>query len=463
MEQAIRRITSGAPAPRSSRITVGAPRVARAPRAARMPARRKPRRKPNYQAALYDPTQQLAGKGLAGAAKALTNLEFGPQRAAINRTLGVATRQGTALADRAQGYYGQLDRAAAPISAQEGAIGQLLNTTLGTNASSGNAAIAAALKAAQDRAAADEQVRGLIGGSQTAGASAEAQAANDLVTQNTQTAQNAAAASTADYQHLADLSRSATAAAGGEAHTELLNRLANQQAGYRGQLTDLAKTEGAANSKNLTGLRQQAFENLITQKGLNIKTAQLRADTALGRAKLTEDRRQKAADRRVKLRVARLSHRATITAQKARTRQQLDTVNAYGYSNREWLRMGTRQRQQAIMAFKKQSTQATTRPKTGRAAGKKGPSAHSVGIVTQIENARSDAASDPKLTTLGGAKLQQKFVKRGLPPMLAQAAQQLHDFGYVTPATQAALERAGVTVPAAWKRTGAQALPVSIH
>jgi hypothetical protein len=287
------------------------------------PPRRRPRKpKGRYTGPLYDPTQQLSGPDLHNAASSLTELEFGPQRAAINRALGLATTQGTALADRAQGYYQQLDQAQAPIAGQEAAIGQALNTSLGTNASTGNAAIAASLKAAQDRAAADEQVRGQIGGSQTAGASSEAQAAGDVIAQNTNTAQNQATASSADWQHLADLSRTATAAAGGEAHNQLLNRLANQQAGYRGQLTDLGAKQGAANSKNLTDLRQQAFENLITQGGLNIKSAQLRADTALGQARITEDRRQSQADRRVRLRIARDARLATQAANDAKAARQ---------------------------------------------------------------------------------------------------------------------------------------------
>jgi hypothetical protein len=96
--------------------------------------------------------------------------------------------------------------------------------------------------------------------------------------------------------------------------------------------------------------------------------------------------------------------------------------------------------------------------RAGRARRASAPSAHSVGIVSQVENARNDAMTDPKLKNLSGAKLQQRYVKRGLPPLLATAAQQLHDFGYVTAETQAALERSGVTLPQAWRQTGAQAI-----
>lgn len=443
----------GSAANRGSHVTVTAH--------TRTPPARRPGRKPRqpYSGALYDPTQQLSGKDLAGAAHDLTALEFGPQRAAINRALGLATTQGTALADRAQGYYQQLDQTDAPIATQEAAIGQLLGSKLSGNADTANAAIAAALKGAQDRAAADEAVRGQIGGSQTGLAGQEAQAANNVVAENTQAAQDAATASSADYQHLADLARQARQAAGGEAHNELLNRLANIQAGYRGQLTDLSKTEGAANSKNLTNLRQQAFNNLITQAGLNIKRDQLTADTALGQQKLAEDRRQAQADRRVRLRIARDARVATQAANAAKTSGKLDEVNKWGVSNRDWLAMSRKDRLAAIRDY----TNATTHGKgKGKGAGSQ-PTAHSVGIVSQVENARNDAKTDPKLRGLSGAKLQQKFVKRGLSPLYATAAQQLHDFGYVTAEVQAALERSGVTLPAAWRQSGAAALPPTIR
>jgi hypothetical protein len=449
IQLAIRRVQAqraAPPAPAAGRVT-------QETRVTGSRTRGKPKRRRGHTGALYDPTQQLSGNDLAGAANDLTNLEFGPQRSAINRALGVATTQGTALADRAQGYYQQLDQTDAPIAGQEAAIGQLLSDKLGGNATAANTAIAASLKGAQDRAAADEQVRGQIGGSQTAGASSEAQQAGDVVTENTHAAQDAGTASTGDFQQLATLARQSRQQAGGEAHTELLNRLANQQAGYRGQLTDLGKSEGAARSKNLTDLRQQAFENLITQRGLNIKAADLAAQTTLGQQKLAEDRRQSQADRRVRLRIARDARLATKQANDAKAQGKANDINKYGISNAQWLGMSTQQRLAAIRDF----TKAAHVPGKGGKGGASAPSAHSVGIVTQVENARNDAMTDPKLKNLSGAKLQQRYVKRGLPPLYATAAQQLHDFGYVTPETQAALERSGVTLPAAWRQTGAQA------
>lgn len=427
------------------------------------PKPRKPKRKRvPYSGALYDPGQQLSGGDLAKAARDLTSLEFGPQKKALQRQLDTTTTQGTALADKTAGYYQDLANREAGNVGQEAAIGQLLASTLSKNAATASTATTQAQTDADARAAADAQVRGVIGqpGVRTA---EETQAAQDRIAAEGQRATDAAASSTASYQQLADLAGRARAQAGGEAHTELLNRLATAQTGIRQQLADLGAQEGASRSKNLTDLRQQAYENLVTQRGLNIKQQDLDASTKLGQQKLAEDRRQAQADRRLKRRIARNARVATQAANAAKTGAKLDEVNKYGVSNRDWLKMSRSARLKAVRDF----TKASSRTKTAATGGAGQPTVQAQKMVSQVESGLADAQTDPKLrkyVKVAGPRLTKILTNRGLPPLLAQAAAELAKHKYVTPGTRAALERSGIVVPRAWiapyNRPGALGPPV---
>jgi hypothetical protein len=432
------------PRSRKPRKRPGAP-------AAPAPRSRRPAKRPSgrYDTPLYDPSQQLSGKDLAGAANDLVGLEFGPQKAALDRELGNVTTQGTALADRGGGYYKQLaDREAGNV-AQEQAIGDLLKTALSGNETTASTAVQGGLDAANARATADAAIRGSLGGSQAAGAASEAQAAQDRIAGQGQISKDAGALSTQSYQQLADLAGKARQQAGGEMQQQLLNRLANAQTEVRAKQQDLAGQEGPARSKALTDLRQQAFENLITQEGLNIKSSDIQAQTALGQAKIKATATENAANRASRERIAALGRQATRDASAAKAAGKANDVNKYGYSNAEWLTMSVRARQRAISDFTRQNTKDTTRPKTGGDQ----MSAQAQSMVTQVENAVSDTSTDPKLArhvNEKGPRLVQIFVKRGLPPLLAQAAAELARYKSVRPSTRAALERAGIKVPSAW-------------
>jgi hypothetical protein len=315
---------------------------------------------------------------------------------------------GHALADRAQGYYQQLDQTDAPIAGQEAAIGQLLSDKLGGNATAANTAIAASLKGAQDRAAADEAVRGQIGGSQTAGASSEAQQAGDVVTENTHAAQDAGTASTADFQQLATLARQSRQQAGGEAHTELLNRLANAGrvpgAAHRSRQErgcgDVEEPDGSASA----GVREPDHPARVEHQG--------------GRPAGADDARAAEARRGSPAVPGRPAGQVADRPGRSLGDEAGERREGAGQGERHQQVRGlqravARHEHEAALAAIRDFTKAAHVPGKGGKGGASAPSAHSVGIVTQVENARNDATTDPKLKNLSGAKLQQRYVKRG--------------------------------------------------
>lgn len=404
--------------------------------------------KANDKNALYDPTTQLSGDALRSAAGDLVNLEYGPQRAALARELENTTTQGTALAGRAADYSKQLAATDAGLPTQVAAIGQLLGDKLTANTAASQAGIDSALTGTRDRAAADSAVSGLtLPGLQTGGAEAEAQAQTGRLAELSKSAQDAGAAQSANYQGLAAISGGARAQMGNEVQGELLNRLASQQADVRGRQADESAQEGPALTKNVNDLRQQGFENLITQAGLNVKTADLKEQTANDQAKVDEAgkvRRQKARD-------ARAARQAKATADKAAKDGKASEVNSYGYTNGDWKGMSTTARQKAISDFNKQKTKDTTKPGAAKPADKM--TAAAISTRTGIDNAIADIKTDAKLQRhVGepGPRLTQILTNRGASPIVAQAAAEIAKHGQLSATTIAALKRAGVKIPAEW-------------
>lgn len=418
------------------------------------PGRRKKPAQP-YSGPLYDPTVQLSGKGLAGASRDLVNLEFRPQENALGRELANTTTQGNALVQRAGDYRQQLAENDKTLVPQVAAIGQLLGSSLGTNQSNALAAISGGLDDSHSRTAADQAVRLGVGSSiATAGADTKAQEARGIVAQQGQQSADAAAGQTAAFQQLANLAAQSREVGGREQQQELLTRLANQQADVRARQADLAGQRGAAQSKALTDLRQQAFENLVTQEGLNIKREDIAADTQLGQQKLREDRRQAQADRRLKRRIARASRVATRDANAAKTTAKANEVNKYGITNAQWLKMTPGQRLNSIRDY----TDATTRAKAGN--GKMSPAA--IKDRGTIDSMLTDAQTDPKLKKLVGVpgpELTRRFIKRGGDPLLAQAAAEIAKHGVLTYQTRQALQRRGIRVPRSWRSRPAPVQP----
>lgn len=405
---------------------------------------------------LYDPTEQLAGSDLAGAARDLVNLEFAPQEAALRRELGNVTTQGTALAQRAADYSGQIAANDAGLVAQQAAIGNTLNTQLGANATNAQKAIQQMLDQTRTAAAEDARVRGNVGGDlATAPAATEAQAAAGRVAVQGQASQDAAAASTAAYQQLADLAGRARAQAGVEVQQQLLNRLANAQGDVRARQADLGAQRGEATTKATLDLRQQAFENLITQAGLNIKRDELRAQTAEGQAKLEEQRKA----RRARTRSAAAERRLRRELDRNAAARKSNEVNKLGYTNAEWLNMSSSERRKAIIDFQRDTTSATARAREdARGAGpseRKPMTQQARDKRSRIESMVSDTRTDRKLirhVNERGPRLVQILVKRGADPLEAQAAAELARYHYLRPDTIASLRRAGVRIPRNWRR-----------
>lgn len=398
---------------------------------------------------LLDPSQQLSGTGLKNAANDLVDLEFGPQRSALQRELENVTTQGTALAQRAGDYSAQTAATDAALPGQVGAIGELLNKALGANADTATAAVKQNTTDAKATDTADMALRGGVGaGIGAQAADSEGQKQLDRLAQLTQEQKGDAAAQTANYQGLAAISGQARAQMGNEVQGQLLNRLASNQADVRGRQGDLAAQEGPARSKALTDLRQTAFENLATQAGLDIKTADLKAQTAEGQAKLEETakaRRQRARDAK-----ATRDLRRQLSDQ-ART-DKSNEPNSIGIKNSDWLKMSNSQRAKALSDYQRQKTLDTTRPSSSKPVAMTQAARDKR---TRIDSMLSDVGRDAKLQRhVGepGPRLTEILTHRGADPLEAQAAAEVAKHGYLTPETQAALERAGVRIPRKWKK-----------
>jgi hypothetical protein len=403
---------------------------------------------------LYDPTTQLSGSALSGAARDLVNLEFNPQEEALKRELGNTTTQGTALAQRAGDYSAQIAGNDATLVGQQAAIKQMLDQSLGANATAAQQVIDKNLGDARERAAADAAVRGVTIPDATAGAEREAAAATNTVGTQRQASQDAGALATQSYQQLASLSGGARAQMGQEVQGQLLNRLANQQADVRARQTELGAQRGAATSKAALDLRQQSYENLITQKGLDIKTSELQAETEKNDAatKLAERRIDETAkSRRSRERIAADNRAARSKADKAARNAQAtregNKSNKYGYTNNEWLSLPLAKRTQIV---------ADANKKPGKGAPKM--SAQAFAKRTRIDSMLSDIGNDPKLKRHQyevGPRLVEILTKRGADPLEAQAAAEIARHGTLTPATEAKLRRAGIKIPTSWRGTPA--------
>lgn len=395
---------------------------------------------------LYDPATQLSGSALRSAAGDLVNLEFAPQKTALDRELQNTTTQGTALADRAAGYSAQVADHDAGLVPQVQAIGSILNQQLGANTTAASSAIDDTLAGTRERAAADAQLRGVNVPGQVEGAEAEAGQQKGILSLLSKASADEGASTTANYSNLAALSATARAQMGNEVQGQLLNRLANQQGDVRARQADVAAQEGPALTAKVGELRQQGFENLITQAGLDIKTKDIQAQTAEGQARIEEA----AKTRRQRARDAAANRKLKREADAAARSGKAGEINSFGYPNSEWKSMSNAARQNAIREFNRNKTRDTTRP--GSKTGTK-ESAKAADTRTGIDNALVDIQNDPKLqrhVKESGPRLAQILTNRGATPVVAQAAAEIARYGRLKPTTIARLKRAGVKVPNAW-------------
>jgi alpha-acetolactate decarboxylase len=244
---------------------------------------------------LYDPTVQLGGHSLAQAARDLADIDVAPKFNALNRQLTSATTQGSALAARSGDYYRQLAHEEAGKFATQQALAGMLNQQTANVGAQTQAAFSQMGQAEQQRQAQDTALRGQGLGGDTTTVPAEIQAQQGTAATLQQAAGNQAAAQGADWAGLANAMATSRQARGGEVQGQLLNRVANQQQNLRGQISDVEATRGDLESQNVQKLRQQSFENLITQQGLNIKSDDIRAQIA------GIDQRAKAATQKTRL------------------------------------------------------------------------------------------------------------------------------------------------------------------
>jgi hypothetical protein len=405
---------------------------------------------------LYDPSQQLSGHNLVRAANDLVALEYNPQRAALRTEARNVTRQGGALVNRAQGYYRRIAADEARTVDTARAVGNELQQRIGA---SGATTATAIDQAGQQAAQAGQQAANLTGVTLPDSAvAAELAAARTRAAGNTQTAADIGALNTSDYANLLALGATSTRARGVETQQQLLNGIANQQKDIRTRQTTLAGQRGAARSKAVTDLRQAAFDNLITQGGLNIKTSELRAQIA-------DQRRDDRLKKQQQKEVARNNRRrARLTREQIATTQRGQDVSA-----------ATQRRGQDMSA----QTQAANRQsretiaRANRQARGQQPTAAARQTITGIGNAFLDISTDPQFKTPTGRKItigsgsnattiryagrgpqgwEQLLRARGAPPLVIRAAVE-RATGGISPETARELRAQGVNVPRGWLRS----------
>lgn len=440
----------------TAHLQTGKPRRRTAAQRARRRANRNP---------LYDPTQQLGGFRLKRAAQQITNAEYGPQQAALERAGTQIQTQGDALTKRASDYYLQIAREEQGNVDRIGALNALLNQRVNT---AGDAAQGQIKDAGEQARALSEQTAAAQQGIQVGDrAGLEEQAARDRSAVSTQGAIETGAAESGNYAGLADLGRRSREMAGGETQQRLLNLVANQLSENRGQQTDLAANRGNKNAENLLNLRQQGFENLVTQEGLGIKRADLEAqiasdqsDAQIARKRVREQARQARRQARLTKRGQNITARGQDVSADTQRRGQ-DITAETGKLNRANQRRLVR-----------------LRAKYG-AAGKSEPASSrktKAGVVnaqTDIQDMLRTGTVPPGLRKAlkdagAGALLKRPMnidtarrviIALGGSGVVAQAAAELAKYGKLKPSTRAKLRAAGVTLPRSWVATGGVVTP----
>lgn len=381
---------------------------------------------------LYNPAQQLGGHQLSSAVQNLTDMEFAPQEQALDRAGVSATTQGTALADRAGGYYRQLAEREASNVAMQQAIGERLQAALKANAGETDANIGGMQAGEQERLAGDAAVRG-------EGLGGPGQAIEELArlragaAAGSQVAQDAAATSSANYQGLTAASSQARGMAGGEVVGQLLNRLATQQADIRAKKADVTAQRGPASTKHLLDLRQSGFENLVTARGLDIKQSELQADVANQKTQAQIEREQLAEVRR------------NNSTQAETTRRGQDI---------------TRRGQDVSSETTKRGQDLTRQSALDRIEAQGGPSrknepAQSVKFRQNIGSGRGRFRELMRRYKNDEARVKRIMVEKDkVPPEAYNAIYDLERSPTKTlhPANVKALEALGVTVPGEWRR-----------
>jgi hypothetical protein len=380
---------------------------------------------------LYNPGVQLAGDKLAQAAGDLTDLEFKPKEQALADQLSTATRQGTALADRASGYYKDLASGEAARMAQQQALRDRLSSSLGaigdkTQQQIGEAKVGAVLSNQADR---DLRGGGLSGGG-------DEKLTNELAMRQAQASQAAqgyksdAEAQSGNYAGLQGAMAGTRDLKGGEAQQQLLNRLATEQAGIRSKRTDLESLRGETKTKHILDLRQTGFENAATLEGLGIKREDIAAQTEQAKASASAKKAQlKEVSRSNRAKEKIAAKKLGITVAELHERQRHNKAGE-----------GTAQ----------QNANTAARRAAKASAKKKGKTPD------RVLNARSDILTAESVynSQFRGnfAKYRKALEGKGYKLPIIRAGFERANQGYIGPNTYKLLRQIGVSVPPEWLR-----------
>jgi len=223
---------------------------------------------------LYQPAATLSGKPLSDAATALTNATYDPVISQYQQQIANRTQQGAAAQQQAAGYFNQLGQYAQSAVDKANSIGADLNTTLQGIGQNAQSALTQFAQQAAPQALQSLEAQGLGGGatqqlaSQLAGL--QSTAAQEQQARQSYGATVSSAASQRAAGMLGAYALGGQAALGkiGEATQQALTPMETN-------LTSEQAKKAAAFGTNLQALRQQQFNNLVAQSGLNIKQATL--------------------------------------------------------------------------------------------------------------------------------------------------------------------------------------------
>jgi hypothetical protein len=391
---------------------------------------------------LYNPGEQLSGNALRRAAEQLVDLQFQPQQRAIQRLSANAERQGGQLASNASDYYLRLAQHEQGAVTRQQAIGSELQARLGTITDQTQVRLDALADQAQQGQQEATNVTG-IGGVQSQ-AGVEALAAQRRQASDAQAIQSAGAAQAANYAGLQQIGQQANMMRGGEVQERLAMQLANQLAEYRGQGQQLAEQRGNAVGQAVGTLRQQGFENLMTQGALELDAGKLQASVQEDiRANRTARARIKSAERtnRQRLRVSEANNRRTVGAT---IRGQDDTADqrARDRSSREQIAAMNVQARERIAAAGRKNAAGKTEPADARK------------VKSGISNAVSLISNGPGFQKRGNDNPQgwaKRLRSMGAPEIVVRAATE-RATGGLSPQTAAELRTLGVQVPRDWLR-----------
>ena len=400
-----------------------------------------PQRRPNP---LYDPVTQLSGRPLRRAARDLVALEVNPQRRALDYEAQQLSAQGGALQRVVGQEYQQLADGEAERLARTQAISQSLRNNVAATGAQAQQSIAAIGPQVAQLNDASPVTAGTPVGERT---QEELTAAQARAASQAQTAGAAAAGQGANYEGLVDLTQRATQLQGLQGQQSIAMQLASQMADVRQRRATLESKVGPAKKQAVLDLRQQAYENLVTQAGLDIKGAELRAE-------------QQSERRDARLARERIAQADRASRRSARTQRYGQRVQVRGQNvTAETQRRGqdVTVRGQDVNAQQRAADRAQ-RERASRRALRKSGKMDSEARKTRngIDNVALDITTEPRLKK-ALAENRLDYIRnlivneRGAPPIVGKAGLEIAKHGHLFPDTIRALRRAGVRIPKSWR------------